>query len=72
LKDKGFKNIEADPCTFIQETNKCIEIITAWVDDLLLFTETAQFMNTLKVELKTLFDISNLGSPQKIVGIEID
>ena len=72
LKDIEFKNIEVDPCAFIWETNKQIEIITAWVDDLLLFMETVQFMNMLKAELKTLFDISNLGSPQKIVGIEID
>ena len=72
LRDKGFKNLEADPCAFIRDTNKHIEIITAWVDDLLLFTETAQFMNTLKAELKTVFDVTDLGSPQKIVGIEID
>jgi transposase InsO family protein len=72
LKDIGFKNIKADPCAFIRETNEHIEIITAWVDDLLLFTETAQLMDALKAELKTLFDISDLGSPQKIVGIEID
>ena len=72
LKDKGFKNLEADPCAFVRETNEHIEIITAWVDDLLLFTETAQFMNTLKAELKTLFDVTDLGSPQKIVGIEIN
>ena len=72
LMDIGFKNIKADPCAFIRETNEQIEIITAWVDDLLLFTETVQFMNTLKAELKTLFDISDLGSPQNIIGIEID
>jgi hypothetical protein len=42
------------------------------VDDLLLFSDTTQMMNKLKAELKTLFDVTDLGSPQKIVGIEID
>lgn len=29
-------------------------------------------MNKLKVELQTLFEVTDLGSPQKIIGIEID
>ena len=29
LKDKGFKNLEADPCAYIRETDENIEIITA-------------------------------------------
>lgn len=72
LKGKGFKNLGANPCAYIWKTDGLIDIIAAWVDDLLLFLDTTQMMNKLKAELKTLFDVTDLGSPQKIIRIEID
>ncbi len=48
-----------------------IEIITVWVDDLLLFTDTEDLMKNLKRELGELFEVTDLGEPNKIVGIEI-
>ena len=49
-----------------------IEIITVWVDDLLLFTKYKDQMNNLKWELGKLFKITDLGELNKLVGIEID
>ncbi len=72
LREQGFDQLQADPCAYIRETAEHFEIITTWVDDLLLFTDTAETMNKLKEELQTLFEVTDLGSPQKIVGIEID
>jgi hypothetical protein len=37
LKGQGFENLHADPCAYIRETDDHIEVITVWVDDLLLF-----------------------------------
>ena len=48
-----------------------IEIITIWVDDLLLFTLTRNLMMSLKVQLQSMFEVTDLRDPKKIVGIEI-
>jgi hypothetical protein len=42
-----------------------------WVDDLLLFADTPSLMDGLKRQLKNIFDVTDLGEPSKIVGIEI-
>jgi len=36
LKGQGFEQLKADPCAYIRETDNRIEIITVWVDDLLI------------------------------------
>jgi hypothetical protein len=72
LKGQGFQRLHADPCAYIREIDEHIEVITAWVDDLLLFADTAEMMRKLKDKLKTVFEVTDLGEPQKIVGIEIE
>jgi hypothetical protein len=71
MTNLGFKRLQADVCVYIRKTAGGIEIITVWVDDLLLFTNTPSLMQKLKDQLKTKFDITDLGEPKKIVGIEI-
>ncbi len=44
-------------------------VITVWVDDLLIFTETIEDMAEVKGELQKLFDVKDLGEPKKIIGI---
>ncbi len=72
LKGLGFMRLHADPCAYIRAIDDHLEVITAWVDDLLLFADTAEVMQKLKKELKTVFELTDMGEPQKIVGIEID
>lgn len=72
LKEKGFKNLRSDPCAYIRRIGDELEIITVWVDDLLLFTGTDQTMIKLKAELQTMFELTDMGEPSKIVGIEIN
>jgi hypothetical protein len=70
LQKIGFERLQSDPCVYIRKMNG-IEIITVWVDDLLLFTKAKVTMDNLKRELGNLFEITNLGKPSKLVGIEI-
>ena len=42
-----------------------------WVNDLLVITKDDQLMCDLKNELESAFKLTDLGSPTKIVGIEI-
>ena len=60
-----------DPCLYIRKTSKGIEIIAIWVDDLLLFASSLALMERMKRDLQSLFEITDLGEPSKIVGIEI-
>jgi hypothetical protein len=58
-------------CVYIRRDLGSIEIITVWVDNLLLFTNQPDLMITLKQELQELFKVIDLGDPFKIVRIEI-
>ena len=71
LKAKGFKNLHSDPCAYIRQDGNELEIITVWVDNLLLFTGTDQTMIKLKAKLQSMFELTDMGKPLKIVGIEI-
>ena len=71
LKAKGFKNLRSDPCAYIRRNGNELEIITVWVDDLLLFTGDNRTMIKLKEELQSMFELTDMGEPSKIVGIEI-
>ena len=72
LEAKGFNRLYSDPCAYIRKTKDSIEIITVWVDDLLIFTNDQRLMNDLKQELQSMFEVTDLGDPNKIVGIEIE
>jgi len=71
LTSRGFKNLYSDPCVYIRWGTNDTQIITVWVDDLLIFTTTSKSMTDLKCEINEMFEVSDLGEPNKIVGIEI-
>ena len=48
-----------------------MQIITVWVNDSLVFSITLESMMNLKREISEMFEVSDLGEPNKIVGIEI-
>lgn len=72
LKERGFTNLLSDPCAYICRDGENFKIITVWVDDLLLFTPTESLMISLKKELSSILDLTDIGEPSKIVGIEIN
>jgi hypothetical protein len=46
-------------------------IITIWINDLMLFASSEAMMNHMKESLHTEWEVTNLGEPSKIIGIEI-
>ena len=72
LEFLGWKPTMVDPCTYVRRKADGIEVIAVWVDDLLLFASNSDLMESMKLELKSVFEITNLGEPAKIVGIEIE
>jgi len=60
-----------DPCTYARRSPEGIEVMAMWVDNLLLFASNKSLINKLKLKLKSVFEITDLGEPAKIIGIEI-
>ena len=71
LKKFGFQCLHSDPCAYIKRDDNDIVIITVWVDDLLLFGSSYKLIEETKADLHTEWEITDLGEPTKIIGIEI-
>ena len=71
LASLGWTPTIVDPCAYIRRMAEGIEVVAVWVDDLLLFASNTDLMSKIKLELKSIFKITDLGDPAKIVGIEI-
>ena len=67
----GFSRLISDPCVYIKRDGDKISIITVWVDDLLLFASNDELMATIKNYIKSEWEATDIGEPNKIVGIEI-
>ena len=48
-----------------------LEIITVCVDDLMLFATSKELMMKMKSEIESEWEVTDLGEPAKIIGIEI-
>jgi hypothetical protein len=70
LHKHGFTRLKADPCTYTRRAGG-LEIITVWVDDLLLFATSEDLMAKMKDDIRSEWEVTDLGEPSKIVGIEI-
>ena len=71
LREHGFTPLRTDPCAYVRRNGIHLEIITVWVDDLLLFATSDDLMNKLMKELQSEWTMTDMGEPQKIIGIEI-
>ena len=72
LESLGWIPTMVDPCAYARQTAEGIEVVAVWVDNLLLFVSNKSLMKKVKLELESIFEITDLGEPAKIVGIEID
>ena len=71
LKQFGFSPLRSDPCAYVRRNGDNLEIITVWVDDLLLFATSDELINKMKSEIQSEWTVTDMGDPQKIIGIEI-
>jgi Reverse transcriptase (RNA-dependent DNA polymerase) len=46
-------------------------ILTVWVDDILLFTSSDKLIEQTISDIKSVWEVTDVGEPTKIVGIEI-
>jgi hypothetical protein len=71
IRKHGFCLLISDPCTYILCWDNHFVIITIWVDDLLLFATLKSLIEQTKANLEAEWELTDLGKPVKIVGIEI-
>ena len=71
LRRCGYTRLRSNPCAYIWHINGEFAIITVWVDDLLLFAMSIKLMNKMKMDIKAKWEVTDLGEPSKIIGIEI-
>jgi len=71
MQKYSYKPLISDPCTYILCQGEDFIIITIWVDDLLLFGTLDELIKQTVAQLKAEWEITDLGEPVKIVGIEI-
>jgi hypothetical protein len=68
---KGYKCLHADPCVYTCSEGERVAIVTVWVDDILLFADSAETMDQMKNDIHTEWETTDMGEPNKIVGIRI-
>ena len=72
LKKHAFVQLLSDPCAYVRRGGEDdLEIITVWVDDLMLFATSKKLMERMKADIKAEWEVTDLGEPSKIIGIEI-
>jgi len=71
MKMHRYKHLHADPCVYTHSEDGKIAILTIWVDDILLFTDSAETMEQMKNKIHSKWQTTDMGEPTKIVGIEI-
>jgi hypothetical protein len=71
LKSCGYKPLRSDACAYVRREKSEIAILTIWVDDTLLFASSDIMMDHMKTSLRSKWQVTDLGEPTKIVGIEI-
>ena len=71
LRKKGYMRLRSDPCVYIWRTGDDFAIIAVWVDDMLMFATTIALRDKMKADIKSEWEITDLGVPTKIVGIEL-
>ena len=71
LRKKGYSRLRSDPCVYVWRVDNDFVIITVWVDDLLLFATTLELIDKAKADIRSEWEVTDLGELSKIVRIEI-
>lgn len=67
-----FKRTEADPCVYVRRyPNGRFIVLLLYVDDMLIVGQDAEMITTLKKDLSKTFNMKDLGSARRILGMDI-
>ena len=66
MRKCGYARLQSDPCIYVWHVGKAV-----WVDDLLIFATTIDLQDKARSDVAKEWEVTDLGKPQKIIGIEI-
>ncbi|GBL90669.1 Retrovirus-related Pol polyprotein from transposon TNT 1-94 [Araneus ventricosus] len=73
LVEMDFRQSSFDSCAYIKvDQNKDIVIVTIYIDDLLIFSNSVKLKNWVKEQLKSTFKMKDLGTASYCLGIKIE
>lgn len=67
----GYVKSKLEPCLYIKKVNKEQIIVTVFVDDFFIFSNSDTLTDILKKELKSNFKIKDLGQVKKCLGMRV-
>lgn len=71
LCNHGFQSLDADRCLYIRRVASSLIIISLYVDDLLLASDSLTELSLFKRQLAAKFEMQDLGEASFVLGIEI-
>ena len=71
MKTFGYNRTCSDPCVYIKQDGNDVVILTIWVNDILLFGTSKKLLDQTISDICQIWEVTILGEPEKIVGIEI-
>ena len=71
MKNFGYIRTRSDPCVYVKREKNDVVILTIWVDDILLFGTSEELIEQTISDIRQIWEVTVLGEPAKIVGIEI-
>ena len=71
IQKLGYQRTRSDPCVYVKRDGNDLIILTIWVDDILLFGTSDKLLDDTITDIGQIWEITVLGEPAKIVGIEI-
>ena len=72
MRKQGYIWLLSDLCMYILHVgDDDFSIIMVWVDDILIFVMTIQLWDKTIADIEAEWEVTNLGEPLKIMGIEI-
>jgi len=71
MRKHRYARLQSDPCVYVWHIGEDFVIIAVWVDDLLIFATTIDLRDKARTDVKKEWEVTDLGEPQKIIGIEI-
>jgi hypothetical protein len=71
LSSMGFRRVESDYGLYVRGRGEKLEIISVYVDDLLIAAKSLEAVENIKRALKARFDMVDFGEAKSILGINI-
>lgn len=71
LKGMGFAALPADNCVYVYRRENTIVLLSLYVDDLLIASDSLTKVIKIKEELSAAFEMEDLGEAHFVLGIEI-